>query len=66
MRRVGGLEWVIIIFNSFILYSIDKEHIHCVRQTGAGGWSWNSVREKYCYLAGGWRIVLERYEGEIL
>jgi len=44
---------------------MDK-NIHCVRQAGAGGWSWNSVREKYCYLAGGWRIVLERYEREIL
>ena len=26
MRGVGGLEWVRIIFNSFILYSIDKCH----------------------------------------
>jgi len=26
---------------------------HRVRQAGAGGWS--CVREKYCYLAGGWR-----------
>ena len=27
-----------------------------IRQTGAGGWSWNSMREKYYYLAraGGW------------
>ena len=28
--------------------------IHCVRQAGAGGWSWCGVREKHCYLAGGW------------
>ena len=29
--------------------------IHCVRQAGAGGWSWNGwngVREKYCWA--GW------------
>ena len=39
---------------------------HCVRQAGAGGWSWSGVREKYCYLAGGWRLVLERCEREIL
>ena len=33
--------------------------IHCVRQAGAGGWSWSAVRKKYCYLAGGWRLKLE-------
>ena len=32
---------------------------HRVRQAGAGGWSWSGVREKYCYLAGGWRLELE-------
>jgi len=32
---------------------------HCVRQAGAGGWSWSAVREKYCYLVGGWRLELE-------
>jgi len=44
----------------------DSEHvptlnklIHRVRQAGAGGWSWSSVREKHCYLAGGWRLELE-------
>jgi len=34
-------------------------HNHCVRQAGAGGCSWSGVREKYCYLAGGWRLELE-------
>jgi len=31
-----------------------------------GGWSWSGVRKKYCYLAGGWRLVLELCEREIL
>ena len=39
---------------------------HRVRQAGAGDWSWSGVREKYCYLAGGWRLVLEECEREIL
>jgi len=37
-----------------------------VDSAGAGGWSWNCVREKHCYLAGGWRLELERCEREIL
>ena len=39
---------------------------HCVRQAGAGGWSWSAVREKYCYLTGGWRLELEGCERETL
>jgi len=42
---------------------VDK---HYVRQVGIGGWSWSVVREKYYYLAGGWRLELERCEKEIL
>ena len=36
---------------------------YCVRQAGAGSWSWSVVREKYYYLAGGWswRDVREKY-----
>ena len=34
-------------------------NIHRVRQAGAEGWSWSSVREKHYYLAGGWRLELE-------
>ena len=30
----------------------------------AGGWS--GVREKYCWLAGGWKLVLERCERKTL
>jgi len=37
-----------------------------VRQAGAGGWSWSGVREKYYYLAGGWRLELEGCERKIL
>jgi len=29
-------------------------------------WSWSDVREKHCYLAGGWRLELEGCEREIL
>ena len=41
--------------------AVGNEHectidIHCVRQAGAGAWSWSGVREKHYYLAGGWRL----------
>jgi len=32
----------------------------------SAGWSWSGVREKYYYLAGGWRLELEWCEREIL
>ena len=41
----------------YSLHTLDQNHR--VRQAGAGGWSWSSVREKYYYLAGGWRLELE-------
>ena len=31
-------------------------HNHSVRCAGAGGWCWSGMREKYCWLAGGWRL----------
>ena len=34
------------------------------RELVAGGWS--GVREKYCWLAGGWKLVLERCEKKTL
>jgi len=45
---------------------LDAEATHCVRQAGAGGWSWSGVREKHCYLTGGWRLELEWCERKIL
>jgi len=55
---------------SFILLCILKlEHLvmfHRIRQAGARGWSWSGVREKHCYLAGGWRLELEWCERELL
>ena len=39
---------------------------HRVRQAEARGWSWSGVREKHCYLAGGWRLELEGCERETL
>ena len=45
---------------------INHKDIHCVRQAGAGGWSWSGVREKHCYLAGGWWLELEERERETL
>jgi len=33
---------------------LEKEDSPC-----SAGWSWSSVREKHCYLAGGWRLELE-------
>jgi len=32
----------------------------------SAGWSWSGVRKKYYYLVGGWRLVLEQCEKEIL
>ena len=32
----------------------------------AGCWCWSGVREKYCWLAGGWRLVLELCERKML
>ena len=58
-----------VIFNylNFRNYCIYKHYcIHRVRQAGAGGWSWSGVREKHCYLAGGWRLELEWCERELL
>ena len=39
---------------------------HSVRCAGAGGWCWSGVREKYCWLAGDWRLVLKLCERKIL
>jgi len=55
----GGVELIESQYTS-------KCSSHRVRQAGAGGWSWSGVREKYCYLAGSWRLVLEQCEREIL
>ena len=33
---------------------------------GAGAGRWSGVREKYCWLAGGWKLVLERCERKTL
>ena len=37
-----------------------------VRCAGAGGCCWSGVREKHCWLAGGWRLLLEWCERKIL
>ena len=39
---------------------------HVVRCAGAGGCCWSGVREKHCWLAGGWRLLLEWCERKIL
>jgi len=39
---------------------------HPVRCAGAGSWCWSGVRGKYCWLAGGWMLVLEWCERKIL
>ena len=41
-----------------------KAELHSVRSAGAS--SWSGVREKYCWLAGGLKLVLERCERKIL
>jgi len=39
---------------------------HCVRQAGAGGWSWNGLREKYCWSGWSWSWWLKWCERKIL
>ena len=41
-------------------------YIHSVRWAGAGAGGWSGVREKYCWLPGGWKLVLELGERKIL
>ena len=62
--RDGPPTQILLIIQNSVQLVI--EYIHRVRQAGAGGWSWSCVREKYCYLAGGWRLELERCVKEIL
>ena len=45
---------------------LDVFCIHSVRWAGAGASGWSGVREKYYWLAGGWKLVLERCERKIL
>jgi len=54
----------------FLYYSKRKgrerqsDYNYSVRWAGAGGWS--GMREKYCWLAGGWKLMLEQYERKTL
>jgi len=41
-------------------------HTGPVRCAGAGGCCWSGVREKHCWLAGGWRLLLEWCERKTL
>jgi len=53
------LDPTLYIWNTFV-------DIRSVRWAGAGADGWSGVREKYCWLAGGWKLVLKRYERKIL
>ena len=44
------------------MQAIDFPHFGLVRCAGVGGCCWSGVREKYYWLAGGWKLVLERCE----
>jgi len=48
------------------LVSCITEYIYPVRFAGAGGCCWSGVREKYCWLTGGWRLLLEWCERKTL
>ena len=50
----------------FMFFHVGIASIHCVRQAGAGGWSWSSVREKYYWAGWSWRLELEWCERKIL
>ena len=45
---------------------VARDYKHCVRQAGAGGWSWSGVREKYCWAGWSWRLELEWCERKVL
>ena len=46
--------------------SLPLDNIHSVRWAGAGAGDWSGVREKYYWLASGWKLVLERCERKTL
>ena len=48
------------------MFGIWKNNIHSIRWAGAGAGGWSGVREKYCWLAGRWKLVLERCEKKTL
>ena len=61
-------NWVINVYNwmTIFLEKICRCKRHSVRWAGAGAGGWSGVREKYCWLAGGWKLVLERCERKTL
>jgi len=48
------------------LGNVTAYYNHSVRWAGAAASGCSGVREKYCWLAGGWKPVLERCEGKTL
>jgi len=48
------------------MQAIDFPHFGLVRCAGVGGCCWSGVREKHCWLARGWRLLLEWCERKTL
>ena len=59
----GTCDFPQILMESLFLKSVHKHHVRCA---GAGGCCWSGVREKYCWLVGGWRLLLEWCERKTL
>ena len=43
-----------------------SDYTGLVRCAGAGGCCWSGVREKHCWLVGGWRLLMEWCERKTL
>ena len=48
LLTIGLFRWTKIIVHVQNVHIGIGGDLHRVRQAGAGGWSWNAVREKYC------------------
>ena len=54
------------VFTGSLAASFSPNVFHPVRCVGAGDCCWSGVREKHCWLAGGWRLLLEWCERKTL
>ena len=54
-----------LLVRQWIVVEVSGEN-HSVRWAGVGAGGWSGVREKYCWLAGGCKLVLERCERKTL
>jgi len=61
-----SLLWLSSNMTNQISTTRHTHDIQSVRWAEAGAGDWSGVREKYCWLAGGWKLVLERCKRKTL